>query len=68
MAGDIGTTCPVYAPVDGRCSLARAGHVLPAVVSGDGAVDLLDLPSGPPLGLGGLPFESAEVDLPKAVS
>ncbi|MYS91642.1 MULTISPECIES: ATP-binding SpoIIE family protein phosphatase [Streptomyces] len=67
MAGDIGATClyAVYDPVDGRCSLARAGHVLPAVVSGDGTVDLLDLPSGPPLGLGGLPFEAAEVDLPE---
>ncbi|MFI8836470.1 SpoIIE family protein phosphatase [Streptomyces afghaniensis] len=67
VAGDIGATClyAVYDPVDGRCSLARAGHVLPAVVSGDGTADLLDLPSGPPLGLGGLPFEAAEVDLPE---
>ncbi|MER7480260.1 SpoIIE family protein phosphatase [Streptomyces sp. NPDC126510] len=66
-AGDIGATClyAVYDPVDGRCSLARAGHVLPAVVSGDGTVDFLDLPPGPPLGLGGLPFEAAEVDLPE---
>ncbi|MEU0196225.1 SpoIIE family protein phosphatase [Streptomyces afghaniensis] len=66
-AGEIGATClyAVYDPVDGRCSLARAGHLLPAVVSGDGTVDLLDLPPGPPLGLGGLPFEAAEVDLPE---
>jgi serine phosphatase RsbU (regulator of sigma subunit) len=66
-AGDIGATClyAVYDPVDGRCSLARAGHVLPAVVGGDGSVAFLDLPSGPPLGLGGLPFEAAEVDLPE---
>ncbi|MFF5978729.1 SpoIIE family protein phosphatase [Streptomyces olindensis] len=66
-AGDVGATClyAVYDPVDGRCSLARAGHVLPAVVSGDGTVDLLNLPPGPPLGLGGLPFEAAEVDLPE---
>ena len=27
--------------------------------------DLLDLPAGPPLGLGGLPFEAAEVELPE---
>ncbi|MEU6356145.1 SpoIIE family protein phosphatase [Streptomyces sp. NPDC047072] len=66
-AGDIGATClyAVYDPVGGRCSLARAGHVLPVVVSRDGAVDLLELPPGPPLGLGGLPFEAAEVDLPE---
>ncbi|MDH6546118.1 SpoIIE family protein phosphatase [Streptomyces sp. SAI-041] len=66
-AGEIGATClyAVYDPVDGRCSLARAGHPLPAVVNGDGTVDLLELPPGPPLGLGGLPFEAAEVDLPE---
>ncbi|MFD7229097.1 SpoIIE family protein phosphatase [Streptomyces sp. NPDC059881] len=66
-AGDIGATClyAVYDPVAGRCTLARAGHVLPAVVNRDGTVDFLDLPAGPPLGLGGLPFETAEVDLPE---
>ncbi|MDX3691377.1 SpoIIE family protein phosphatase [Streptomyces europaeiscabiei] len=65
--GDIGATClyAVYDPVSRRCTLARAGHVLPAVVTVDGAVDLLDLPPGPPLGLGGLPFEAAEVELPE---
>ncbi|MCD7444798.1 SpoIIE family protein phosphatase [Streptomyces lincolnensis] len=65
--GDIGATClyAVYDPVDGHCSLARAGHVPPAVVHGDGTVDLLTMPHGPPLGLGGLPFEAAEVDLPE---
>ena len=34
---------------------------MPAVVTPDGTVDYLDLPAGPPLGLGGLPFEEAEV-------
>ncbi|MEU6375568.1 SpoIIE family protein phosphatase [Streptomyces sp. NPDC046909] len=64
-AGDIGATClyAVYDPVSRRCTLARAGHVLPVLVTRDGTVDLLDLPPGPPLGLGGLPFEAAEVDL-----
>ncbi|CAM5546752.1 PPM-type phosphatase domain-containing protein OS=Streptomyces aurantiogriseus OX=66870 GN=GCM10010251_10810 PE=4 SV=1 [Streptomyces aurantiogriseus] len=28
-------------------------------------MDFLDLPAGPPLGLGGLPFENAEVTLPE---
>ncbi|WP_043457304.1 ATP-binding SpoIIE family protein phosphatase [Streptomyces fulvoviolaceus] len=65
--GDIGATClyAVYDPVSRHCTLARAGHVLPAVVTREGTADLLDLPSGPPLGLGGLPFEAAEVDLPQ---
>ncbi|MFI7500166.1 SpoIIE family protein phosphatase [Streptomyces sp. NPDC049687] len=65
--GDVGATClyAVYDPVSRRCALARAGHPLPALVSPDGAVELLDLPAGPPLGLGGLPFEAVEFDLPE---
>ncbi|MFF6772311.1 SpoIIE family protein phosphatase [Streptomyces sp. NPDC012637] len=64
---DIGATClyAVYDPVSGSCAMARAGHVLPCVVTPDGTVDLLDLPFGPPLGLGGLPFEAADFDLPE---
>ncbi|UUU32373.1 SpoIIE family protein phosphatase [Streptomyces sp. CA-210063] len=65
--GDVGATClyAVYDPVTRRCTLARAGHPLPVVVSPDGTVDLLDLPAGPPLGLGGLPFEALETELPE---
>ncbi|NJQ14012.1 SpoIIE family protein phosphatase [Streptomyces bohaiensis] len=62
-AGDIGATClyAVYDPVSGTCSMARAGHPPPVVASPDGAtVTTLDVPAGPPLGLGGLPFEAAE--------
>ena len=63
---DVGATClyAVYDPVSRRCSLARAGHPLPALVTPDGAVSFLELPAGPPLGLGGVPFESAEIELP----
>jgi anti-sigma regulatory factor (Ser/Thr protein kinase) len=63
---DVGATClyAVYDPVSRRCSLARAGHPLPALVTPDGAISLLDLPAGPPLGLGGLPFEGIEIELP----
>jgi PAS domain S-box-containing protein len=65
--GDLSATCvyAVYDPVSRRCTLARAGHPVPAVVTPDGAVEYLDLPAGPPLGLGGLPFEEAEVELPE---
>ncbi|MFI6933769.1 SpoIIE family protein phosphatase [Streptomyces sp. NPDC050287] len=65
--GDVGATClyAVYDPVSRRCVLARAGHPLPMLVSPDGTVELLDLPAGPPLGLGGLPFESVETELPQ---
>ncbi|UQA94148.1 SpoIIE family protein phosphatase [Streptomyces halobius] len=61
----MGATClyAVYDPVSRRCTLARAGHLPPMIVSPDGAVELLDLPAGPPLGLGALPFEPAELEL-----
>ncbi|MFI0817203.1 SpoIIE family protein phosphatase [Streptomyces sp. NPDC021098] len=63
----IGATClyAIYDPVTRRCSMARAGHPPPAVVSPDGTVEFLDLPAGPPLGLGGLPFETEELELPE---
>ncbi|MFJ5736952.1 SpoIIE family protein phosphatase [Streptomyces microflavus] len=61
-----GATClyAVYDPVSRRCVMARAGHLPPAVVHPDGRVMFPDLPAGPPLGLGGLPFESMEIELP----
>lgn len=66
-ANVVGSTClyVVYDPISRRCSMARAGHPVPALVTPDGRVDFLDLPAGPPLGLGGLPFEVAEFDLPE---
>lgn len=62
-----GATClyAVYDPVSRRCTVARAGHPPPAVVRPDGGVEFWDVPAGPPLGLGGLPFESAELELPE---
>ncbi|WP_234543914.1 SpoIIE family protein phosphatase [Streptomyces shenzhenensis] len=63
--GEVGATClyAVYDPVSRRCTMARAGHPPPALVTPAGDVRFLDLPAGPPLGLGGLPFESVEVEL-----
>jgi PAS domain S-box-containing protein len=63
---EVGATCvyAVYDPVSRRCCLARAGHPMPALVTPDGAVRFLDLPADPPLGLGGLTFESTEIELP----
>ncbi|MET7598151.1 SpoIIE family protein phosphatase [Streptomyces sp. NPDC004082] len=60
-----GATClyAIYDPVSRRCSVARAGHPPPAVVGPDGRVDFPEVPAGPPLGLGGLPFETAELEL-----
>ncbi|MEV5879455.1 SpoIIE family protein phosphatase [Streptomyces sp. NPDC052101] len=61
----VGATClyAVYDPVTGRCSGARAGHPPPVVTAPDGQAAPLDLPAGPPLGLGGLPFEARDVEL-----
>ncbi|MCX4695683.1 SpoIIE family protein phosphatase [Streptomyces sp. NBC_01408] len=61
----VGATClyAVYDPISRLCTLSRAGHLPPAVVTPDGQVSLPELPEGPPLGLGGLPFESAELEL-----
>ncbi|WP_371583269.1 SpoIIE family protein phosphatase [Streptomyces sp. NBC_01314] len=67
---EISATClyAVYDPVSRVCSLASAGHVLPAVVTPGDAPDsrvvtFPELPIGPPLGLGGLPFETAQFEL-----
>ncbi|MGW4349604.1 SpoIIE family protein phosphatase [Streptomyces sp. NPDC004690] len=62
-----GATClyAVYDPVSCRCTAARAGHPPPALLPPDGEARLLDLPAGPPLGLGGMqPYESATVEVP----
>ncbi|MER5427948.1 SpoIIE family protein phosphatase [Streptomyces sp. NPDC002588] len=66
-AGIIGATClyAVYDPTSQRCVMARAGHPPPALVRPDGTVSYPDLPAGPPLGLGGLPFDAVEVGLPE---
>ncbi|MFG1667061.1 SpoIIE family protein phosphatase [Streptomyces sp. Y7] len=64
-SGIVGATClyAVYDPVSRRCTLTRAGHPLPAVVAPDGSVEFVDLPACPPLGLGGMPFETVETEL-----
>ncbi|WP_405718704.1 SpoIIE family protein phosphatase [Streptomyces sp. NBC_01537] len=72
---EISATClyAVYDPVFRTCSLASAGHIPPAVVTppaadddaaASAAVDFPELPIGPPLGLGGLPFETTQFELP----
>ncbi|MDQ1012734.1 serine phosphatase RsbU (regulator of sigma subunit)/PAS domain-containing protein/anti-sigma regulatory factor (Ser/Thr protein kinase) [Streptomyces sp. V4I23] len=62
-----GATCiyAIYDPVSGHCSIARAGHLQPAIVLPDGTAEFADVPGGPPLGLGGMPFETLELRLPE---
>lgn len=64
----LGATClyAVYDPVSRLCTFARAGHPPPALVEPDGVVEFLhDIPSNLPLGVGGLPFETIERQLPE---
>lgn len=65
-AGEIvGATCvyAIYDPVSRHCVMARAGHLAPALVAPDGSATFPDVPAGPPLGLGGMPFQTAEFEL-----
>ncbi|MFF1630157.1 SpoIIE family protein phosphatase [Streptomyces sp. NPDC058272] len=64
--GDAIATC-VYAVCDprhGTCALSSAGHLPPVMIRPDGSADLLDVPGGVPLGVGGVPFETMEQELP----
>jgi PAS domain S-box-containing protein len=57
--------CAVYDPVDRSCIVSCAGHLPPVVVSPDGTTELIVLPPGVPLGVGGVAFESVEFTLPE---
>ncbi|GGW64780.1 histidine kinase [Streptomyces lucensis JCM 4490] len=61
----VGATClyAIYDPVTRRCAMARAGHLAPALVHPDGSAVFPEVPAGPPLGLGGMPFQTAELEL-----
>ncbi|MFE2157185.1 SpoIIE family protein phosphatase [Streptomyces lydicus] len=66
-SGALGSSClyAVYDPIDRRCTMASAGHPAPAVIAPDRTVTFVDLPVGPRLGVGGLPFESLEFEVPE---
>ncbi|MEU1042020.1 SpoIIE family protein phosphatase [Streptomyces sp. NPDC005907] len=52
----------VYDPIRGELQLSNAGHIPPVVVrAANGRSELLDLPTGAPVGVGGVPFETAVV-------
>ncbi|RKT07751.1 histidine kinase-like protein [Streptomyces sp. 3211.6] len=66
-AGITGATClyAVYDPVSGHCVMASAGHPGPALVHPDGRVEFPELPTGLPLGVGGMPFEATGLAVPE---
>ncbi|MFB6680001.1 SpoIIE family protein phosphatase [Streptomyces sp. NPDC056390] len=67
VEGVVGATClyGIYDPVTRRATFARAGHPPPALAHLEKAMEFPDIPAGPPLGIGGLPFESAEIEIPE---
>ncbi|MFJ9060611.1 SpoIIE family protein phosphatase [Streptomyces sp. NPDC102409] len=62
----VGATClvAVHDPVTGRCTMASAGHPPPLLTVPDGRAVPVAVRPGPPLGVGGLPFETTTVDVP----
>ncbi|MFE4776212.1 SpoIIE family protein phosphatase [Streptomyces sp. NPDC056713] len=63
----LGATClyALYDPTSRTCAVASAGHLPPVATgraTGTRHAEPLDLPTGPPLGIGGLPFESVEFE------
>ncbi|MEU9591643.1 SpoIIE family protein phosphatase [Streptomyces sp. NPDC048219] len=62
----VGATClvAVHDPVAGCCTMAAAGHPPPLLALPDGRVAPVTMQPGPPLGVGGLPFEVTTVDVP----
>ncbi|MFE6838372.1 SpoIIE family protein phosphatase [Streptomyces sp. NPDC057705] len=62
----LGATClyAVYDPVTSRCVAATAGHPPPALLSPGEEPFFLGMAPGPPLGVGGMPFEVTEFGVP----
>lgn len=53
----------LYDPTTGRARIANAGHPPPLVRHPDGTVETIGEVLGVPLGVGGLPFRTTEIDL-----
>jgi PAS domain S-box-containing protein len=51
----------VYDPHRGTCRICLAGHLPPALLRPGWPAQLLELPTGAPLGVGGVPFEPATI-------
>ncbi|TDD95467.1 ATP-binding SpoIIE family protein phosphatase [Actinomadura rubrisoli] len=65
LGEDYLATClyAVYDPIARRCRFASAGHVPPVLVSPRGESRVLPVPAGVPIGVGGEPFETMEIEV-----
>ncbi|MBR8639143.1 serine/threonine-protein phosphatase [Streptomyces tuirus] len=66
LSADHLATClyAVYDPVSHRITIANAGHPPPVLLHSGGRAEVLRLPPGAPIGVGGVDFEAVELDAP----
>ncbi|MFJ2736152.1 SpoIIE family protein phosphatase [Streptomyces sp. NPDC087317] len=70
IARDLGSermaTClyAIYDPISHRITIANAGHPPPILLHMGGQAEVLRVPVGAPLGVGGVEFEVVELDAP----
>ncbi|MEY9904651.1 serine phosphatase RsbU (regulator of sigma subunit)/anti-sigma regulatory factor (Ser/Thr protein kinase) [Catenulispora sp. MAP12-49] len=65
MGDDHLATCMyvVYDPIAGICQLANAGHLPPLIVRRGGGVEPVAIPSGAPIGVGGVAFDTVRIPI-----
>ncbi|MFE3515047.1 SpoIIE family protein phosphatase [Streptomyces sp. NPDC059166] len=66
LGSDRMATClyAVYDPVAHRITVANAGHPPPVLLHLGGRAEVLRVPPGAPIGVGGVDFEAVELDAP----
>ncbi|MFD1833064.1 SpoIIE family protein phosphatase [Streptomyces desertarenae] len=66
LGSDRMATCmyAVYDPVAHRIVVANAGHPPPVMLHRDGRAEVLHVPAGAPIGVGGVDFEAVELPAP----
>ncbi|MEV6791136.1 SpoIIE family protein phosphatase [Streptomyces sp. NPDC051320] len=66
LGDDRMATClyAVYDPVVHRITIANAGHPPPVLLHLGGRAEVLKVPPGAPIGVGGVDFEAVELDAP----
>ncbi|MDI5904192.1 MULTISPECIES: ATP-binding SpoIIE family protein phosphatase [Streptomyces] len=66
LGPDYIATClyAVYDPVSHRITIANAGHPPPMLLHLGGRAEVLRVPPGAPIGVGGVDFEAVELDAP----